>query len=45
MKCKDCPNLYWFGDYALDICRISKDIVEPDQECVLTNEEDFTNEE
>ena len=33
MKCKDCPNLYWFGDYNLWYCLKTREPVEPEKEC------------
>ena len=36
MLCKDCGELYWFGDYALHYCKITKDIVTESTECYLS---------
>lgn len=33
MKCRDCPYQWWFGDYALWVCRINRDIINLDDEC------------
>lgn len=40
MKCKDCENKYWFGDYALDYCKIDKEIVTEENECHITESEE-----
>ena len=32
-KCKNCKNNYWFGDYALSICKIDKEIITDESEC------------
>ena len=44
MQCKDCENRYWFGDYALDYCRIDKEIVTEESYCHIKNESEKENE-
>ncbi len=33
MKCKNCEQNYWFGDYALNYCKIDKEIITDESEC------------
>lgn len=33
MKCGECANMCWFGDYALNYCRKTGNIVTEDKEC------------
>lgn len=33
MKCKNCELNYWFGDYALNYCKIDKEIITDESEC------------
>jgi len=37
MKCKDCPQIVWFGDCALHYCGITKDVVEKDTDCLCND--------
>lgn len=39
MKCGECENMYWFGDYALNYCRKTGDIVTDDRECDVEESE------
>ena len=33
MKCKNCEQNYWFGDYALNYCKVDKEIITDESEC------------
>ena len=33
MKCKNCDQNYWFGDYALNYCKVDKEIITDESEC------------
>ena len=43
MKCIECANRRWFGDYGLHYCGITKKIVERDSECHINNKEETTD--
>lgn len=38
MKCGECENMSWFGDYALHYCNRTGKVVEEDTECDLEEE-------
>ena len=39
MKCIECANRRWFGDYGLHYCNFTKKVVERDGECHINNKE------
>ena len=43
MKCRECANRRWFGDYGLHYCNFTKKIVECDSECHINNKEETTD--
>ena len=43
MKCIECANRRWFGDYGLHYCNFTKKIVECDSECHINNKEETTD--
>lgn len=45
MKCGECQNMSWFGDYALHYCKKTGKVVEEDTECNLDELEDEVTEE
>ena len=38
MKCEECANMRWFGDYALNYCTKIGIVVTKDTECKLEDE-------
>ena len=42
MKCGECANCRWFGDYGLHYCVFTKKVVECDSECHIENKEETT---
>ena len=40
MRCKNCDNLVWFGDYSLYYCDITKKEVKAKDKCHVANKED-----
>ena len=43
MKCENCENRIWFGDYGLHYCDITKKVVNSDSECHIENKGERTD--